>query len=68
MLDSLGNLTLLTQPLNSELSNGPWADKRKGISRHSTLFLNKDLLEHSSGDDQWDEEAEVGRFVSDWGN
>ena len=57
LLDSLGNLTLLTQPLNSELSNGPWADKRKGISCHSTLFLNKDLLRHSSRDDQWDEEG-----------
>ncbi len=73
LLDSLGNLTLLTQPLNSELSNGPWADKRKGISCHSTLFLNKDLLEHSSENDQWDEEAIHNRatrlhraFVKAW--
>lgn len=73
LLNSLGNLTLVTQPLNSALSNGPWADKRKGMSRHSTLFLNKDLLEHSSADDQWDEEAIHARaarlhgaFVNAW--
>ena len=52
LLDSLGNLTLVNQPLNSALSNGPWENKRKGLDGHSTLFLNKDLLEHS-GDDGW---------------
>ena len=56
LLDSLGNLTLVNQPLNSALSNGPWASKREGLLAHSTLFLNKDLLEHS-GDIVWDEEA-----------
>ena len=56
LLDSLGNLTLVTQPLNSALSNARWVSKRRGLSEHSTLFLNKDLLEHS-GDDKWDEEA-----------
>ena len=47
LLDSLGNLTLVNQPLNSALSNGPWASKRQRLLEHSTLFLNKDLLEHS---------------------
>lgn len=56
LLDSLGNLTLVNQPLNSALSNGPWASKRQGLLEHSTLFLNKDLLEHSQ-DHAWDEEA-----------
>ena len=56
LLDSLGNLTLVNQPLNSALSNGPWASKRKGLLEHSTLFLNKDLLEHSQNH-AWDEEA-----------
>lgn len=72
LLDSLGNLTLVTQPLNSSLSNGPWADKRKGLLGHSTLFLNKDLLEHSQ-DHVWDEEAIYARakrlhraFVKAW--
>ncbi len=72
LLDSLGNLTLVTQPLNSSLSNGPWADKRKGLLGHSTLFLNKDLLEHSQ-DHVWDEDAICARakrlhgaFVKAW--
>ena len=56
LLDSLGNLTLVNQPLNSAMSNGPWPSKRKGLAGHSTLFLNKDLLEHSR-DQTWDEEA-----------
>lgn len=60
LLDSLGNLTLVTQPLNSSLSNGPWGDKRKGLLGHSTLFLNKDLLEHSQ-DHVWDEDAIYAR-------
>ena len=72
LLDSLGNLTLVNQPLNSALSNGPWASKRKGLCGHSTLFLNKNLLEHS-GDDGWDEDAIHARatrlrraFVKAW--
>ena len=72
LLDSLGNLTLVNQPLNSALSNGPWESKRKGLDEHSTLFLNKDLLEHS-GDDGWDEDAIHARarrlhkaFVKAW--
>lgn len=72
LLDSLGNLTLVTQPLNSSLSNGPWPDKRQGLLGHSTLFLNKDLLEHSQ-DHVWDENAIYARakrlhkaFVKAW--
>ena len=72
LLDSLGNLTLVNQPLNSALSNGPWPSKRKGLAGHSTLFLNKDLLEHSQ-DHPWDEEAIRARatrlhgvFVKAW--
>lgn len=56
LLGSLGNLTLVNQPLNSALSNGPWSSKRQGLLRHSTLFLNKDLLENAQ-DHSWDEEA-----------
>ncbi len=60
LLDSLGNLTLVNQPLNSALSNSPWEVKRKELRKHSTLFLNKDLLEHS-GYDGWDEDAILDR-------
>ena len=51
----LGNLTLLTSSLNSKVSNGPWASKRKALQAHDTLLLNSRLL--STVDDIWDEAA-----------
>jgi hypothetical protein len=42
-IQTLGNLTLLTQSLNSGISNGPWADKRKGIEDYGVLRLSADL-------------------------
>ena len=51
----LGNLTLLTSSLNSKVSNGPWASKRKALQAHDTLLLNSRLL--STIDDIWDEAA-----------
>lgn len=40
----LGNLTLLTSSLNSKVSNGPWAGKRKALQQHDTLLMNSRLL------------------------
>ena len=40
LLHSLGNLTLLTQELNSAVSNGPFAGKRAEITKQSGLRLN----------------------------
>jgi hypothetical protein len=40
LLHSLGNLTLLTQELNSSVSNGPFVAKRPEIARQSALRLN----------------------------
>jgi len=37
---SLGNLTLLTQKLNSSISQGPWTKKRPEIVKQSKLNLN----------------------------
>ena len=51
LLDTLGNLTLTTQRLNSSLSNAPWHEKRETLRDHSTLYLNKELVRK----DQWDE-------------
>ena len=53
-IHSLGNLTLTTDRLNSSLSNGPWDEKRGTLRNHSTLLLNRDLL-NIPGD--WNEEA-----------
>lgn len=52
-LHRLGNLTLLTTPLNSKVSNGPWEEKREGLAKHDTLLLNSQLL--STAPEAWDE-------------
>ena len=55
----LGNLTLVTQPLNSLLSNAAWiadpgaASKREALTHYNTFFLNKSVVERGS----WDEGA-----------
>ena len=51
----LGNLTLVTHGLNSQLSNRSWVEKRKIIDAKDNLFINKDLLTHAPTD-HWDEE------------
>ena len=51
--ESMGNLTLVTQPLNSALSNGPFARKRGVLADHSLLVLNRVFTRHES----WDEHA-----------
>lgn len=54
---TLGNLTLLTQPLNSSVSNGPFLAKRDAIAEHTLLELNRLILKAST----WDEESIVKR-------
>ncbi len=44
-IHTLGNLTLVNRPLNSAMSNAPWIGKREELSKHSTLFLNKELVD-----------------------
>ncbi|MCY4261154.1 MAG: HNH endonuclease family protein, partial [Rhodobacteraceae bacterium] len=53
VIDTLGNLTLLTQKLNSSVSNGPYTTKMPDIRSHSSLALNRDLDRW----DHWDEET-----------
>ncbi len=55
LIQTLGNLTLVTKSLNSSLSNGSLAEKREALDAHSTLSLNKDFLNHSESG--WDEES-----------
>ncbi|MFA5957075.1 DUF262 domain-containing protein [Hyphomicrobium sp.] len=40
IIDTVGNLTLLTQPLNSSISNGPFPGKATAIIEDSDLRLN----------------------------
>ncbi len=49
----LGNLTIVTHPLNSALSNSAWTTKRTELNKHSRLLLNARLAER----DSWNEQA-----------
>jgi len=58
LIDTIGNLTLLTGRLNSKVSNGPWlgADgKRSGLQAHDVLMLNRRLLDQAS--ETWDDDT-----------
>lgn len=60
VLHSLGNLTLLTEPLNTSVSNGPWPAKRSSIDEYSAFRLNREIvLRH--GADGWDEQRIAAR-------
>jgi len=74
-LHRLGNLTLVTTPLNSSISNSPWTreaalapekvqyEKRVELDNHSVLLLNQRLVSH----DVWDEAKidERGKDLAD---
>ena len=60
LLHSLGNLTLLTQPLNSEVSNGPFRAKRPEITKQSLLILNS-YFQRFPDNDRWDEDRILER-------
>ena len=49
----MGNLTLLTQSLNSTVSNGPFSVKMPALRAQSALYLNRDLHGYS----EWDESS-----------
>ena len=60
IIHTIGNLTLLTGPLNLKMSNRPWADKREALAEYSKLDLTtKDLLPHAP--ERWDEAGIVAR-------
>lgn len=50
LVDTLGNLTLLTGKLNTGVSNGPWngtEGKRNALEKHDVLMLNRRLLKQA---------------------
>ncbi|NVI98470.1 DUF262 domain-containing protein [Myxococcus sp. AM009] len=57
LLHAIGNLTLLTQELNSSVSNGPFATKRPEIAKQSVLRLNTYFQDVTT----WDEAEIVKR-------
>jgi uncharacterized protein with ParB-like and HNH nuclease domain len=57
LLQTFGNLTLLTQELNSTVSNSDWPTKRPALMKASLLPINQEL--HAL--DVWDEDGILGR-------
>jgi hypothetical protein len=51
LVHSFGNLTLLTKPLNSSVSNGPYSGKQAALRDHSLLVLNREVTGYAA----WDE-------------
>jgi hypothetical protein len=49
----LGNLTILTQGLNSSVSNSQWSVKKPELLKHSLLPINQQLHDATT----WDETA-----------
>lgn len=58
--DTIGNLTLLTQPLNSSVSNSAFDIKKPEILKNSALALNRYFQDHAG----WDENAILARGES----
>lgn len=57
VVQTIGNLTIITQPLNSSVSNSPWTTKKPAILAASLLPINQQLHQHTV----WDEMAIVRR-------
>ena len=55
LIHTIGNLTLVTGPLNLKLSNAPWEEKRLTLQNHALLALNTTLLRDYW--QAWDEDA-----------
>jgi uncharacterized protein with ParB-like and HNH nuclease domain len=53
LVHKIGNLTLVTQPLNSTASNAAWEIKKEKIRESSILPLNRELQDAQN----WDEQA-----------
>lgn len=52
LLHTFGNLTILTKPLNSSVSNGPYNAKPEALNDHSLLVLNREITKAET----WDED------------
>jgi hypothetical protein len=63
LINRIGNLTILTKRLNSSISNGSWASKRRHLNEHTVLLMNSAL----AGLEVWDETAILAR-CEDLGN
>lgn len=60
LIKTIGNLTLLTSPLNSSLQNSGWNIKKTEITKQSSLALNRELLDV----EEWDDKAIATRSTA----
>lgn len=58
-LKTIGNLTLVTKPLNSSMKNASWVNKKALLREYSKLKITTDYLDH----EVWDETAIDKRAV-----
>jgi len=61
-IHTLGNLTLVTQALNSKVSNGAWQDKERELNRHGVVLMNNRLADYTR--EGWSDE-QIDRRTSD---
>ena len=50
LLQSIGNLTLVTGELNASMSNRPFAEKKESLYANSLLMLNREICGHNNWD------------------
>jgi len=63
LIDTLGNLTLITYSLNPSLSNGAWKTKRPELLKFSKLNLTRYFYEDANAK-AWNEDAILARGAS----
>lgn len=63
LVDTLGNLTLITHSLNPSLSNGAWKTKRPELLKFSKLNLTRYFYDDANAE-SWDEKAILARGAS----
>jgi len=59
LINTLGNLTLLTKTLNSSISNGKWKKKRSEITKNNSNNLNREFI--SQEYEEWNEKLIIKR-------
>lgn len=60
IIHTVGNLTLLTQELNSAQSNAAWPEKKDALLQHSVLTMNRRL----QSEEVWNEKAILVRGMT----
>ncbi len=53
LIQTIGNLTLVTKPFNANISNKPWGEKKLAIRAETNIKLNRSITEHT----EWNEDT-----------